>query len=57
MERRTLGEVVSILGDSAAAISRYYAKLTPEYQSRQDVLIRKIYDTNLAQAEEQAAKC
>lgn len=53
----TLGEVASILGDSAATISRYYAKWTPEYQSRQDVLIRKIHDTNLTQAEEQVSKC
>jgi site-specific recombinase XerD len=53
----TLGEVAAILGDSAATISRYYAKWTPEYQSRQDVLIRKIHDTNLAQTEEQVSKC
>jgi integrase len=53
----TLGEVASILGDSAATISRYYAKWTPEYQDRQDVLIRKIHGTNLAQTEEQAVKC
>ena len=52
----TLGEVAAILGDSAATISRYYAKWTPEYQSRQDVLIRKIHDTNLAQTEERAVK-
>jgi site-specific recombinase XerD len=53
----TLGEVAAILGDSAATISRYYAKWTPEYQSRQDVLIRKIHDTNLTQTEGQAVKC
>jgi site-specific recombinase XerD len=53
----TLGEVAAILGDSAATISRYYAKWTPEYQDRQDVLIRKIHGTNLAQTEEQAVKC
>jgi integrase len=52
-----LEEVAAILGDSAATISRYYAKWTPEYQDRQDVLIRKIHGTNLAQAEEQAVKC
>ncbi len=52
-----LGEVAAILGDTTAAISRYYAKWTPEYQSRQDVLIRKIHDTNLSQTEEQAVKC
>lgn len=52
-----LGEVAAILGDSAATIGRYYAKWTPEYQSRQDVLIRKIHDTNLTQTEEQASKC
>ncbi len=52
-----LEEVAAILGDSAATISRYYAKWTPEYQDRQDVLIRKIHGTNLTQTEEQAAKC
>jgi integrase-like protein len=49
--------VAAILGDSAATISRYYAKWTPEYQDRQDVLIREIHGTNLAQTEGQAAKC
>lgn len=52
-----LEEVAAILGDSAATISRYYAKWTPEYQDRQDVLIRKIHGTNLTQTEEQASKC
>ena len=52
----TLGEVAAILGDSAVTISRYYAKWTPEYQDRQDVLIRKIHGTNLTQTEEQAAR-
>jgi hypothetical protein len=37
-------------------ISRYCAKWTPEYQDRQDVLIREIHGTNLAQTEEQAYK-
>jgi integrase len=53
----TLGEVAAILGDSAATISRYYAKWTPEYQDRQDVLIRKIHGTDLTQTEEQVVKC
>ena len=53
----TLGEVAAILGDSAATISRYYAKWTPEYQDRQDVLIRKIHGTNLTQTEEQVSRC
>ena len=51
----TLEEVAAILGDGPATIRRYYAKWTPEYQSRQDTLIRKIHGTNLAQAEEQAS--
>jgi integrase len=50
-----LGEVAAIRGDGAATISRYCAKWTPEYQSRQDVLIRKIHDTNLTQTEDQAS--
>jgi integrase len=49
----TLEVVAAILGDSPATIRRYYAKWTPEYQSRQDALIRQIHDTNLAQAEGQ----
>ena len=49
--------VAAILGDSAATISRYYAKWTPEYQDRQDVLIREIHGTNLTQTEGQAVKC
>jgi len=51
----TLEEVAAILGDSPATIRRHYAKWTQEYQDRQDVLIRKIHDTNLAQAEGQAS--
>jgi site-specific recombinase XerD len=51
----TLEEVAAILGDSPATIRRYYAKWTPEYQSRQDALIRTIHGTNLAQAEEQVS--
>jgi len=42
-------EVADILGDSPATIRRYYAKWTPEYQSRQDALIRTIHGTDLAQ--------
>ena len=41
-----LGKVAGILGDSAATISRYYAKWTPEYQTRQEYLIRTIHGTN-----------
>ena len=48
-------EVAAILGDSPATIRRYYAKWTEEYQSRQDILIRKIHGTDLAQAEGQAS--
>jgi site-specific recombinase XerD len=51
----TLEEVAAILGDSPATIRRYYAKWTPEYQSRQDALIRTIHDTNLARAEVQVS--
>lgn len=52
-----IGEVAAILGDTAATITRYYAKWTPEYQDRKDVLIRKIHGTHLAHVEEQAPKC
>jgi len=50
-------EVAAIIGDSPATIRRHYAKWTPEYQRRQDALIRTIHGTDLAQAEEQASKC
>jgi hypothetical protein len=36
--------------DSPTTISRQYGNLTEEYQSRQDVLIRKIHGTNLTPA-------
>ena len=50
-------EVAAILGDSPATVRRYYAKWTPEYQSRQDRLIRTIHGTDLAQTEDMASKC
>jgi integrase len=53
----SIEKVAGILGDSPAIIRRYYAKWTPEYQSLQDDLIRKIHGTDLAQTEEQASKC
>ena len=53
----SIEKVAGILGDSPAIIRRYYAKWTPEYQSLQDDLIRKIHGTEMAQTEEQAAKC
>jgi integrase len=40
---KTLEEIAAILADSPATIRRYCAKWTPEYHSRQDVLIRKIH--------------
>ena len=51
----TCEEVAAILGDSPTTIRRYYAKWSEEYQSRQDALIRKIHDTDLAQAEVQVS--
>jgi site-specific recombinase XerD len=53
----TVEEVAGILADSPATIRRHYAKWTPEFQARQDRVIRLVHDTNLAQAEEQASKC
>ena len=50
-------EVAAILGDSPATVRRYYAKWTPEYQGRQDRLIRTIHGTDLAQTEDMASKC
>lgn len=38
-KRQTIEDVAEILGNSATTIRRYYAKWTPEYQSRQDALI------------------
>jgi len=53
----TVEEAAGILADSAATIRRHYAKWTPEFQARQDRVIRLVHGTNLAQAEEQASKC
>jgi site-specific recombinase XerD len=50
-------DVANLLGDSPNTIRRHYAKWTPEYQARQDRMIRTIRGTNLAQAEEQVSKC
>lgn len=55
--QRDSGRVGGVSGEQAATIRRYYAKWTPEYQSLQDDLIRKIHGTELAQAPETAAKC
>jgi site-specific recombinase XerD len=51
----SIEELAGILGDSPAIVSRYYAKWTEPYQMRQDALMRKIHDTDLAQAERQAS--
>lgn len=53
----SIEKVAAILGDSPAIVRRYYAKWTPEYQEQQDLLIREIHGTHLAQTEEQAPKC
>lgn len=53
----SIEKVAGILGDSPAIVRRYYAKWTPEYQEQQDVLLREIHGTHLAQTEEQAPKC
>ena len=50
-------EVAGILADSPTTIRRHYAKWTPEFQARQDRVIRLVHGTNLAQAEEQVSKC
>jgi site-specific recombinase XerD len=53
----TIEEVAGILADSSATIRRHYAKWTPEFQARQDRVIRLVHGTNLAQTEEQVSKC
>jgi site-specific recombinase XerD len=53
----TIEDAASILGDSPATIRRHYAKWTPEYQVRQDSILRMVHGTNLAQLEEQAPTC
>ncbi len=45
----SIERVAGILGDSPAKILRYYTKWTPEFQTLQDDLIRKIHGTYLAQ--------
>jgi site-specific recombinase XerD len=52
----TVEEVAGILADSPATIRRHYAKWTPEFQARQDRVIRLIHGTDLAQAENPVAK-
>jgi hypothetical protein len=49
--------VSNILADCPATIRRHYAKWTPEFQARQDRVIRLVHGTNLAQAEEHASRC
>jgi site-specific recombinase XerD len=53
----TIEEVAGILADSSATIRRHYAKWTPEFQARQDRVIRLVHGTNLAQTEKQVSKC
>jgi site-specific recombinase XerD len=50
-------DVAGILADSPAIIRRHYAKWTPEFQARQDSVIRLVHGTNLAQADEKVSKC
>jgi len=50
-------DVANLLGDSPNTIRRHYAKWTPEYQARQDRMIRTIHGTDLAQTKEQPSKC
>lgn len=49
-------EIAGILADSPSTIRRHYAKWSPEYQIRQDALLR-IHGTKLAQAEERLKSC
>ena len=53
----SIEKVAGILGDSPATIRRYYAKWTPEFQTLQDDLIRKIHGAHLAQAQKEAPIC
>ena len=53
----SIEKVAGILGDSPATINRYYAKWTPEFQTQQDDLIRKVHGTHLAQAQKEARTC
>jgi hypothetical protein len=53
----SIERVAGILGDSPTTIRRYYAKWTPEFQTLQDDLIRKIHGTHLAQAQKEARTC
>jgi site-specific recombinase XerD len=52
----TIEEIAGILADSPATVRRHYAKWTPEYQARQDRVIRLLPGTDLAQAEEPVTK-
>ena len=51
--RPAAAALAGILGDSPATIRRYYAKWTPEFQTPQGDLIRKIHGTHLAQPQKE----
>ena len=53
----TFEDIAGILADSPNTVRRHYAKRTPEYQSRQDAVIRLIHGTNLARANSPAVTC
>jgi hypothetical protein len=49
----TYKDIAGILADSTKTVRRHCAKLTPEYQARQDAVIRLVHATNPSQTERQ----
>lgn len=56
-EGGTIEDAANVLGDDPAIIRRHYAKWIPAVQLRQDLILRRVHATDLAQATEQAESC
>jgi site-specific recombinase XerD len=56
-EGGTIEDAANVLGDDPAIVRRHYAKWIPAVQARQDLLLRRIHGTDLAQATEHAEPC
>ena len=53
----TFEDIAGILADSPNTVRRHYAKRTPEYQSRQDAVIRLVHGTKMSHTNSPAVTC
>lgn len=53
----TFEDIAGVLADSPNTVRRHYAKRTPEYQSRQDAVIRLVHGTNLSHTNSATVTC